>query len=170
MPEALGFSRKVLRALKVLTWMYGGAILALLIASFLEPEWFFRAIGVKAGDTATRIPGGMQMIAALGILTIPLYVAILDRLIAMVDTVRARDPFVLANADRLHRIAWSVVGLELLHLAIGAIMTFTGLRNPPYHMDWSFSIAPWIAVLLLFVLAKVFEHGARMRDDLEGTV
>jgi len=33
-----------------------------------------------------------------------------------------------------------------------------------------FSFAPWLAVLLLFVLARVFAEGARMRADLEGTV
>jgi hypothetical protein len=37
-------------------------------------------------------------------------------------------------------------------------------------LDWSFSFAPWLAVLLLFVLARVFEHGAWMRAELEGTV
>jgi hypothetical protein len=37
-------------------------------------------------------------------------------------------------------------------------------------LDWSFSFAPWLAVLLLFVLARVFEHGAWMRSELEGTV
>jgi len=34
----------------------------------------------------------------------------------------------------------------------------------------AFSFAPWLAVLLLFVLAGVFTHGARLRDDLAGTV
>ena len=33
-----------------------------------------------------------------------------------------------------------------------------------------FSFAPWLAVLLLFVLSGVFAQGARMRADLEGTV
>jgi hypothetical protein len=28
----------------------------------------------------------------------------------------------------------------------------------------------WLAVLLTFVLAAVFAHGTRLRDDLEGTV
>ena len=32
------------------------------------------------------------------------------------------------------------------------------------------SPAVWLAVLLLFVLARVFDHGARMREELEGTV
>jgi hypothetical protein len=35
---------------------------------------------------------------------------------------------------------------------------------------WSFNITGWIAVLLLFVLARVFEQGAAMREDIEGTV
>ena len=34
----------------------------------------------------------------------------------------------------------------------------------------AFSFAPWLAVLLLFVLAGVFARGARMREDLAGTV
>jgi hypothetical protein len=33
-----------------------------------------------------------------------------------------------------------------------------------------FSVVPWLAILLLFVLAGVFARGARMRADLEGTV
>lgn len=40
----------------------------------------------------------------------------------------------------------------------------------PIDIDWTFSFTPWIAVLLLFVLARVFAHGAQMREDLEGTV
>jgi hypothetical protein len=37
-------------------------------------------------------------------------------------------------------------------------------------MDASLSVTPWLAIMLLFVLAQVFEDGARMRDDLRGTV
>jgi hypothetical protein len=36
--------------------------------------------------------------------------------------------------------------------------------------DSGFSVVPWLAILLLFVLAGVFARGARMRADLEGTV
>jgi hypothetical protein len=31
-------------------------------------------------------------------------------------------------------------------------------------------VTRWLAVLLLFVLARVFEQGTRMREDLAGTV
>jgi hypothetical protein len=40
----------------------------------------------------------------------------------------------------------------------------------PLDLDWNFSLTPWLAVLLLFVLARVFDHGTRMRAELEGTV
>jgi hypothetical protein len=35
---------------------------------------------------------------------------------------------------------------------------------------WSPGITGWVAVLLAFVLARVFLEGTRMRDDLEMTV
>jgi hypothetical protein len=88
----------------------------------------------------------------------------------MVLTVRAGDPFVAENARRLHEIAGAVLVLELLHLAVGAIAKSDAFAARGIHIDWSFSFTPWVAVLLLFVLARVFEHGARMRADLEGTV
>ena len=40
----------------------------------------------------------------------------------------------------------------------------------PVHLDAGFSINGWLAVLLTFVLARVFAQGALMRDELEGTV
>ena len=54
-------------------------------------------------------------------------------------------------------------GLRLVVAAIGAAAW------EPGRID-AFSFAPWLAVVLLFVLAGVFAHGARMRADLEGTV
>ena len=33
-----------------------------------------------------------------------------------------------------------------------------------------FSINGWLAVLLTFILSRVFAEGAHMREDLEGTV
>ena len=170
MPETLSVTRKFLKVLKVLTWVYGGGILALLIASVTEPEWFFRAIGVKEAAGAARIGYGLQMIAVLGLVTIPINVRILDRLIAMVDTVRAGDPFVIDNAWRLKTIAWSVLALEVIHIVILIIVRAVRTVEQPLEIGRRFSFTPALVVLLLFVLAKVFEHGARMRADLEGTV
>ena len=40
----------------------------------------------------------------------------------------------------------------------------------PLDIDLKFNFTRWLVVLFLFVLARVFEQGARMREDLEGTV
>jgi hypothetical protein len=77
---------------------------------------------------------------------------------------------VAENAGKLRTIAWSVLGLELLHLAVGVVAAIASSESAPLDINWSFSLTRWLAVLLLFVLASVFEHGARLREDLEGTV
>ena len=88
----------------------------------------------------------------------------------MVESVRAGDPFVSDNASRLQTIAWALLGLQLLGIVIGAIAKAVSTREHPLHLDAGFSTSGWLAVLLLLVLARVFAEGARMRDELEGTV
>jgi hypothetical protein len=88
----------------------------------------------------------------------------------MVDTVRNGDPFVAENADRLQTIAWSVLGLELMHLVVGIVAARVSTASQPLDINWSFSVTRWLVVLLLFVLARVFDQGTRMREELEATV
>src|ERR687896_26233 len=97
-------------------------------------------------------------------------VAILILLLAIVETVRAGDPFVAANAARLQAIAWALLALQLLGLVIDAIGKSVSTPAHPVDLDAGFSITGWLAVLLTFLLARVFAQGAHMRDDLEGTV
>ena len=113
---------------------------------------------------------GMRAIAALGLVAVPLSLAVLKRLVAMVQTVRAGDPFVAANAYRLQAIAWFLLGQQILSLLIGFIGKSVSTPGHPLDLDAGFSPSAWLAVILTFVLARVFAEGARMREDLEGTV
>jgi hypothetical protein len=117
-----------------------------------------------------RLVIGLRAVAVLGLVTIPINYAILKRLLAMISTVRAGDPFVAANAYRLQAIAWLLLALQLLSIVIAAIGKTISSPAHPVHFDAGFSINGWLAVLLLFVLARVFAEGALMRQDLEGTV
>jgi len=83
---------------------------------------------------------------------------------------RAGDPFVAANAARLQAIAWALLVLQLLSLVIGAIAKAVSTPAHPLHLQAGFSINGWLAVLLTFLLARVFAEGTLMREDLEGTV
>jgi hypothetical protein len=170
MSAALPAARRILTALLYVNGVYGLAILGLLLASIVVPGPLFEALGVRPAHGRDILELGMRLIAVIGITSVPLAHIVLSRLRAIVDTVRDGDPFVVANARRLLTIAWAYLGLELLHLLVGVVAARSGSAAQPLDVDWSFSVTPWVAVLLLFVLARVFDHGARMRADLEGTV
>ena len=72
------------------------------------------------------------------------------------------------NARRLKTVAWCVLAVQLLHLSFGVFASIA--RSANAGVDWSFSSTGWLAVVLLFVLARVFEEGTRIRDELDAVV
>jgi hypothetical protein len=166
---ALPIAYVVLRILIVLNWLGGVAILALLVV-MPNREWIMASFHLSPSPDAERLVMGMRAIAVFGLVAIPLHYVVLKRLLAIVKTVRAGDPFVAANASRLQAIAWVLLALNLLSIVIGAIATSVSTPAHPLHIDAGFSINGWLAVLLTFLLSRVFAQGALMREDLEGTV
>ncbi len=166
---ALPIAHVVLRILIVLNWVGGAAILALLIAMPNE-QWIMSAFKLAPSPDAARLVMGLRVVAALGVAVILLNYGVLKRLLAMVETVRAGDPFVATNASRLQAIAWALLALQLLSMVIGAIGKMVSSPAHPVNLDAGFSINGWLAVLLTFLLARVFAEGTLMREDLEGTV
>jgi hypothetical protein len=166
---ALPIAYVVLRILIVVNWLMAAVILALL-AVLPNERWIMSAFHLSPSPEAERLVMGLRAIAALGLVAIPLNYVVLKRLLAMVETVRVGDPFVPANATRLQTIAWVLLTLQLLSLVIGAIAKAVSTPAHPLKLDAGFSINGWLAVLLTFLLARVFAEGTRMREDLEGTV
>lgn len=166
--DPLVLTRRVLRALIALNLLLGFLILALLIASLVDEELVMSALGARPSNWTLNL--GMRLIMVLGIVSVPLAHLVLTHLMAIVQTVGLADPFVAENAVRLQKIAWGVLGLEVMHLTVGVMAAGASTEAEPLDVDWSFSLARWLTVLLLFVLARVFEHGARMREDLAGTI
>ena len=166
---ALPIAHVLLRILIVLNWLMGAAILVLLFVSPNE-RWIMSAFKLSPSPDADRLIMGLRAVAVLGLAAVPLNHAVLKRLLAIAETVRAGDPFVASNALRLQAIAWALLTLQLLSMVIGAIGRAISTPAHPVHLDAGFSINGWLAVLLTFLLARVFAEGALMRDDLEGTV
>src|SRR6188508_2278174 len=102
---ALPIARIVLKILIVLNWLWGAAILALLVALPNE-QWIMSAFDLSPSPETDRLIMGMRAIAVLGLAVVPLSYVVLKRLLAIVDSVRAGDPFVATNAARLQAIAW----------------------------------------------------------------
>jgi len=166
---ALPIAHVGLRILIVLNWLGGAVILALLVV-MLNEHWIMTAFKLSPSPEAERLVMGLRAIAVLGLATIPLNYVVLKRLLEVVETVRAGDPFVAANAYRLQAIAWVLLALNLLSIVIGAIARTVSTPAHPLQLNAGFSISGWLAVLLAFLLARVFAEGAVMREDLEGTV
>ena len=159
----------MLRILIIVNLLGGAAILALLVVMPNE-QWIMSAFKLSPSPDAERLVMGLRAIALLGLVAIPLNHVVLKRLLAIVETVRAGDPFLAANASRLQAIAWVLLALNLLSIVIGAIAKAVSTPAHPLHLDAGFSINGWLAVILTFVLARVFAEGALMREGVEGTV
>lgn len=166
---ALPVAYVLLRVLVILNWLFGAVILALLLLSPNE-QWIMSAFKLTPSPDTTRLIWGLRAVAALGLATIPLNHMIFKRLIAMVETVRAGDPFVPANADRLQAIAWILAALQVVSLVIAGIGKAVSTPAHPLHLDAGFSVGGWLAVLFAFILARVFAEGTLMRADLDGTI
>ena len=166
---ALPIAHLVLRISIVLNWLWGAAILVLLLV-MPNREWIISAFDLSPSLDTDRVVWGLRATAALGLIVVALNFVVLKRLLAIVDTVRAGDPFVAANAQRLETIARALLVLQLISITIGAIAKAISTPAHPVDLDAGFSISGWLGVLLTFILARVFAEGARMREDLEGTV
>jgi hypothetical protein len=140
----------------ILSWIFSSQLATLLIQQ-------------NAGTDARSEIAGLRLMMLLGI---AMSVAI-DRLFValtqIIETARAGDPFIPANALRLQTIGWALLSLQLLNIPAALIE-----RNSPSMgtgtPDSAFSAAGWMAVLMVFVLSRVFAAGSAMRDELEGTV
>jgi hypothetical protein len=166
---ALPLAHAFLRILIVVNWLGGAMIFALLVAMPNE-RWIMAAFKLSPSPDAERLVMGLRAVAMLGLAVIPLNYVVLKRLLAIVDTVREGDPFVASNAERLRTIAWSLLALQVLSIVIGTIGKAVSTAAHPVHLDAGFSVNGWLAVLLTFLLARVFAEGTLMREDLAGTV
>src|SRR6185436_10130420 len=96
---ALPIARIVLWILIVLNWSMAAVILALLLA-LPNKQWIMSAFSLSPSPDADRLILGLRAVAVLGLAVVPLNHGVLKRLLAMVETVRAGDPFVASNAQR----------------------------------------------------------------------
>jgi hypothetical protein len=94
----------------------------------------------------------------------------------IVGSVGDGDPFIPVNAERLSAMGWIVVGVNVAVLPLAGIVGWVARyaeeldpRNH-IHVGSGFDLGGILLALILFILARVFREGARMREELEGTV
>ena len=164
---ALGLSRLLLWLLIALNLFAGVMVAVGFVGSFDFEETISEYCRENDLNESILIP----TLRVWVFLAVPVIAAVhiqLTKLKEIVETVRQGDPFVAENADRLRVIAWALLVTQVMHLVFGAMVHIA--RSANAEMEWEFSLTGWLAVLLLFVLARVFKEGARLRDDLEAMI
>jgi hypothetical protein len=139
-------------------WFFGDHVRAWLIAHSDKG-----AIGGDALPAFNAVLVGIVLAASLTIL-------FLRKLIAIIDSVGQGSPFCPENAARLRAMGW--IGLATQGLGVLAIPGTVWLRHAldNHRIFAPLSFEGLVIALLLFILARVFEHGTRLAEDVEGTV
>jgi hypothetical protein len=111
---------------------------------------------------------------AIDLLPLLLIIALLWQLWGLLRSARHGDPFTTANVWRLRQFGW----LLLLGWPLVAYLTMElkeWLATTPPADQTGGMFAPPISLALIFglavlILAEVFAHGLRLREDVEGTI
>ena len=143
-------------------------------AMWLGRDW----IAAEVAKEGTQHLLGTQSFAAITVILLGCLVMVgmaiyfLRTLIAVIDSVGKGRAFTEENAVRLRSMGWTILASEALALMAVPIGPWlqASLPDGDVDIDFSVSLDAIITALLLFILARIFREGARMRDDLEGTV
>jgi hypothetical protein len=163
-------SRLVVRMAIVLNRLFLVAVVVGLLGSWIFPAQFVALLLQPTPGTDVRSAlTGVRLLMLLGLAMAVVTDRLLAPLAQIIASAGAGDPFISANARRLQTIGWALLALQLLDIP-GALLEkfFPSLGSAA--PDVTFSPGGWIAVLMVFVLSRVFAAGSAMRDDLEGTV
>ena len=166
------FTLTAFRVVNVLNWIFAALFTLLFTLMLATPDLFYKHIA----DAFDMAPGASNpayywLLATAG-LAVPIAILvhmILTRLAALVSSARETNALTEENAGRLTTIAWCLLAINVIDLPYGYLAVWASEASGEY-FGWSPSLTAWLAALMLFILARVFRHGAQMRADLEGTI
>lgn len=159
--------------------MMGIAMGALVIAL---PAVLFKQADIIAELVKHGITGNHQTIIwviagvmVLALVPLGLIFNFLVTLNKLIDSVGHGEPFAAENALRLSRMGWLVLAIQVATIPLGALgywlaEQLKGMEDIHADVDVGFSGNGLVLALVLFILARIFRHGAAMREELEGTV
>ncbi|HEY8604914.1 DUF2975 domain-containing protein [Tsuneonella suprasediminis] len=136
----------------------------------------FGSSATGAGGLPADFPlWALAAVMAVGLIIVALMFGFFDRLRRIIGTVGQGDPFQPENATRLSQMGWLIVGAQLMVIPAGILAAVIApfadkMDNVHFTIDGGFDAEGILLAIVLFILARVFRHGAAMRDDLEGTV
>ncbi len=176
----------VLKSARLLLGFFRLAVIfasVILILSLPIMAIFGQEILADVGEQFVNKPPVEVLWVAAGFVLVLLLIMLLsyftiDRLRKILASVREGDPFNRTNGVRLRGMGIAIFAIQILTVvlgaAIGVIVSLLGSMKEgeqmTIHGEFGISLSGILLVLLLIVLARVFDRGADMRDELDGTI
>ena len=156
------------------------AAVALLLGAIAAP-FFEGQIIVQLGEAGKgEMAGKFTPLLSLLLVMVAVLVALMGYFMLLlwriIDTVGHGDPFVPENARRLNLMGWISLATYAGGIGLGIVSDwiegFAGNSGDSlkFTAEIDISGSGLVLSLVLFILARVFRHGAAMREELEGTV
>ncbi len=177
---------RILRITKLLVFLImgfaavGGVVLALVSVGlpFYWNEALAEIAKEKPGINTSNLLPGLLAIFAFGIIVLlghslvvlGLLWTMMRKLLVIIDSVEDGNPFIKANAVRLRAIGWIMVGIQIVGLPLATTAGNVADLFGENDVGFNFPLNGILAILLVFILAGIFERGAEMREELEGMV
>ena len=163
--ELLSVTRSLLRGTRWINWVVMAVLVVVLIALFAGNPGKMNISGAAlANMTPDQKLFAARAGVAGGLICCLLLWPLLVLLQRIVDSARAGDPFVPDNGARLRRIGWLMLAINVTMTCTLTLVLKGRITFPPV----SFSAV--LTVLMIFVIARIFETGAAMRSELQETV
>lgn len=169
---------RILRITKLLVFLImgfaavGGVVLALVSVGlpFYWNEALAEIAKEKPGITTSNLLPSLLAVFAFGIIVLGLLWTMMRKLLVIIDSVEDGNPFIKANAVRLRAIGWIMVGIQIVGLPLATTAGNVADLFGENDVGFNFPLNGILAILLVFILAGIFERGAEMREELEGMV
>jgi hypothetical protein len=168
-PAVLRLTRPFLTFTSVVAALCVVAGAGLLVAGLLMPERVSFGSRFAPGLPQEDRVRALMLAAATLMASGALFVAVALQLRKLVDTAIAGDPFIVENGRRLRRIAWLVFLLDFV-TRVGKMGVAAVAAPGPAPLSLPVSFTGLLMVMMILVLAHIFEHGSRLRSDVQGTI
>jgi len=169
--------KMIARLLQWVCGLAGGVVLLLIpIVILVRQDMLPGFSGANRSDTIAASPLSVIAISAMLALILTALFHFFGKLRAIIVSVGEGDPFTPENANRLDAMAWLFLGVKILTVLVAGLRLHLASLMDKGASDGNvlgfslYDLDAILIVIVLFVLARIFRHGATMREDLQGTV
>jgi hypothetical protein len=145
------------------------AVCAIATPAMLIMNESVMALLARNGGAPETIRAVISVVAVSGIMAGLGFFFFRD-LYRIVASVESGDPFVPVNARRLQAMGWISVAVHVLGVPLSMTSEWLDKIFGRTSGGFEFSYYGLLLALVLFVIARVFREGTRLRDELDGTV